>query len=134
MAVTITISDVKESVIAQSVPDSVLLGYIAATDLANNCLDLNSVDDNIQRSLKLNAVWHLVELSSRASVTSEKSPTGASRNYTQEQGFQSTPYGQILQSLDLNNCMRNALGSPGRSMFFGSTGVNNDFTRRTISD
>lgn len=122
MAVTITIAEVKELPAANKVPDAVLQGYIAAVDQANNCLDTNGVPDDIQRALKLNGVWHLVEIQSRGSVDSETSPTGASRKYQDKDGFNSTPYGQILQSLDTNYCLRTALGSPGNSLYLKSVG------------
>lgn len=132
MAVSITLSQVKELAVANAVPDAVLTGFIAQTNRADNCFDSNSVDNDIQTALKLNAVWHLVELFNRASVSSESSPTGASRSYKDGEGFQSTPYGQVVQSLDTYNCMQNALVAPGRTMLFRSSGRNNVPSRRQI--
>lgn len=123
MAVTITIPEVKENRVASGLPDAVLAGFIAAANKADNCLDTNNVTDDIQRVLKLNVVWHLAELSVRASVQSESSPTGASRSYKDGEGFQSTPYGQVIQSLDEFNCIRNAIRPPGNTLMFFAVGV-----------
>ena len=132
MAVSITLAQAKEIRIASSVPDAVLTGFIAQTNRADNCFDVNNVDNDIQTALKLNAVWHLVELFNRASVSSESSPTGSSRSYKDGEGFQSTPYGQVIQSMDTYNCMQNALIAPGNTMLFRSTGRNDVASRRQI--
>lgn len=125
MAISITITQVKQNPIATGIPDDVLNGFIAVVDLANACFDSNNTPDDIQTALKLNGVWHMCELFVRGGVSSEKSPTGASRAYIEGQGFQSTQYGQVLQSMDRNNCIRNVIGAPGNSMFFGSVGKQN---------
>jgi len=125
MAVSITLTQVKQNPVAKGIPDDVLNGFIALVDLANDCLDLNNVPDAIQTALKLNGVWHMCELFVRGGTSSESSPTGASRSYIEGQGFQSTQYGQVMQSMDRDNCLRNAIGAPGNSMFFGSVGKQN---------
>ena len=125
MAVDITLVQVKQNPIANGIPDDVLNGFIALVDLADDCLDLNNTPDDIQTALKLNGVWHMCELFVRGGTSSESSPTGASRSYIEGQGFQSTPYGQVLQSMDRNNCLRSVIGAPGSSLFFGSIGKQN---------
>lgn len=122
MAVVITVADVKQLPAAASIPDAIISGYIAVVDQADACLDANSVPDDVQTALKLNAVWHLVELSLRGGVTSESSPTGASRSYTMSQGLASTPYGQILQTIDQYGCVTGLVSKTGNTMFFRAVG------------
>ena len=118
MAVTITISDVRQLNTTRNIPDAVITSWISLVDAADSCLDTNNVPADQQTGLKLNAVWHLAELFRRGSVQSEKSPTGASRTYSDKEGFQSTPYGQILQSMDRHHCLRTAIGAPGKTAYF----------------
>ena len=59
MAVSITLTQVKQNPIATGIPDDVLNGFIALVGLADDCLDLNNVPDDIQTALKLNGVWHM---------------------------------------------------------------------------
>jgi hypothetical protein len=122
MAETITLDEIKQNKAAAGIPDLILTSYVTLLTQADSCLDANSVDADIQKALKLNAVWHLIELQFRSGVDSERSPTGSSRKYTQQQGLSGTSYGQVLQTMDQYGCVTGIIGKSGRTMYLRSVG------------
>ncbi len=122
MAVTITVSDVRE-VIKSSLPDAVIVGLIAHMDRADQCLDANMVDDDSQRNLKLFAVAHLLQLQDLGAYASETAPTGASQTYrTTGNDLTNTGWGKIVSALDLFGCIRSNLAPTGSRLFFKAVG------------
>ena len=106
MAATITIEQVKEFY-PTALPDSVIAGFIAFVAQADACLDANQVPDDIQTILKLNAIAHSLMQIDGGQVTSERSMTGATVTFKEtgsKFGINSTTYGQVVASLDLNGC------------------------------
>lgn len=107
MAATITIDQVKEFY-PTSLSDSVIAGLITFVAQADACLDANQVPDDIQTVLKLNAIAHSLMQIDGGQVTSERSMTGAAVTFKEtgsKFGINSTPYGQVVASLDLNGCL-----------------------------
>lgn len=105
--VVITPSDVKE-VISTNLPDSVISGFIAFVDQADSCLDNNGVSDELQKSLKIYAVAHMIELQQGGSVKSETDMDGEGVTYTNEfkgSGLSSTSYGNLVQQMDTYGCV-----------------------------
>lgn len=123
MAAIITAEDVN-SYIPNSLPTSVINGFISIVDGVDSCLDGNSVPDNTQEALKLAAVAHMVALSGGNSgeITSERSRTGAAVSYKQSEGgtgLSATSYGRLLQQLDTSGCL---VGLFKQSRFIQSAG------------
>lgn len=122
MAVTITVADVI-AMQPTSLPDSVVQLMIDTIDAADACLDANNVPDATQSLLKLYAVSHMVYMASRGNVTSESSPTGASRSYRQAYGgdLGGSQWGSLLLSLDQYGCVTGILQND-QTTFIGSMG------------
>lgn len=117
MAVTITISEVKQDPIAENTPDDLINAYIARVGQADQCLDSNQVPEAIQKAIKLNGIWHLIGIGIYGNAKSEKDPVGASITYKDNQGLDSTGYGQALRALDSHYCVVGMLDAGKRVLF-----------------
>lgn len=120
MASVITVSDVKAEypVLAASVSDTLIAGFIARIDQADACLDANVTNADLQTSLKLLGVGHLLELTSNTSgVSSERSATGAAVSY--KEGSTNGSW-SALMALDATGCVTGVLQAGSPSMFFGA--------------
>lgn len=120
MATAITYAEVIDG-FSTSVPESEVDLLIAAIDQADTCLDNNSVAANVQKALKLAGVRHLLTLmgssaSGKGAVSSETSPSGASRSYRAPQGgsLADTSYGAMLKQLDKYGCVVNQIENQAR--------------------
>lgn len=121
MAVVITAEEVK-SIQATTLPDSVIDDIIATLDQADACLDANEVPDATQRLLKLYGAAHMVYGSSKGNVSSERSPTGASRTYRDGgSGLDSSPWGSQILQFDKFGCVTSLLSSDN-TLYVASVG------------
>lgn len=121
MAVTITVADVI-AIQPTALPDDVVQLIIDTIDQADACLDANAVPDSTQELLKLYGAAHLVYAATRGNVTSETSPTGASRSYRDGgTSLSSSPWGGLLASIDQYGCVTSLLNANNKT-FIGSMG------------
>lgn len=122
MAVVITVADVI-AIQPTSLPDAIIQLMIDAIDQADACLDANNVDDATQELLKLYAVAHMVYMASRGNVTSESSPTGASRSYRDggNGDLSGSQWGGLLLSMGAYGCVTSIL-QKDNTTFIGSMG------------
>lgn len=114
MAATVTAEEVNAA-FPNTLPDSVIDGFIATVDAADACLDANVTDADAQHTLKLYGVGHLVQTASgSALVSSERAATGASVSY---RDGKSTSAWSMLQVMDTAGCITGLL-SAGPRLFF----------------
>lgn len=117
MAVTITTADVRAEYPSEStgVSDTMLEGYIAQVDTADDCLDAYSVPDAVQTSLKMLGVGHLLHQSSgAASVASERDANGAAVSY--RDGSMSSAYNALV-SMDTYGCVVGVVSTKQAALF-----------------
>ncbi|WP_417861853.1 hypothetical protein [Vreelandella venusta] len=109
MAVVITQEDVTSYGIVA--PQSVIDGLILLMAQADDCLDKQSVPDDVQKTLKLYAIGHMSYLVTGGQIKSQSAPNGSSRSFAVPTGvgLASTTWGSLLKSLDKWGCISNLL-------------------------
>ncbi len=117
MAVTITLSDVRDEYPQNQSSDTMLNAFIATVDNADDCLDANSVPDAIQTALKLLGVGVIIE-STYGTVSSETSANGSSVSYKDgSDGLMSQ-----LKAIDTYGCIQAVIKSTAPDVYFGVGG------------
>lgn len=115
MAVTITVTDVRNEYPDTTASDSAIEAFIATVDAADACLATKP--DSVQRAIKMAGIGYLLDLSAgQSTVQSERSANGSSVTY--KDGTASASYA-LLQTLDTDRCVLNLLASSGPDLFIG---------------
>lgn len=115
---TITVEEVKEF-ISTSLPDSVISAFISNIDKADSCLAGYDLTDEEIQTMKLYAVAHMIETSSRGDIKSQGAPSGASRSFRDGTGLAGTQYGMTMQMMTGYTCLEAIIDS-SNTLFFKS--------------
>lgn len=117
MAYILTVSDVKTAYIGGA-SDAAIQNVIDFVALADECLDLNNVDQVVQRLLKTYAVSHMLSVQDGGAVRSESDMDGESvtfANVFNRAGLGMSQYGALIGGMDGYKCIAAIMDKPRRS-------------------
>lgn len=123
MAAVLTVEDVQNRFPNETagMTDEEIGSLITLVDQADACIDANVADEELQRTLKLYGVGHLVQTASgSALVSSERAATGSSVTY---RDGKSTSAWSMLQVMDATGCITGLLSSGPRAFFETVDGI-----------
>jgi len=128
MAVTITVSDVREEYpdLSEGFSDRKITALIALVDQADMCLDANNVPDSLQECAKLAGVAFNFEVITESNETSTRSANGdaITLDKANRRGIDKYAHGLFLQTLGVaGQCVIDVMGDPGGvNLFIGVSG------------
>lgn len=124
MAVTITTDDISAAYpdLSTQIPASIQAGFIAKVAQADQCLDANYPDADLQYAIKMAGIGYLMQTTAGdQNIASERSANGSSVSYKDNMGVGSTAAGAQLKALDTSGCLLFILGSNDAPMGFWSS-------------